>query len=64
MDEVEAPKKKGRGFASMDPERRRALARLGGVAAQEKGNAHRWNSQEAKEAGKRGGARAALARKS
>lgn len=38
----------GRGFAGMTPEQRTAIARLGGKAAQEKGVAHRWDSEEAK----------------
>ncbi len=44
-----------RGFASMDPERQRQIARQGGRAAHEKGTAHEFNSNEAREAGRKGG---------
>jgi uncharacterized protein len=44
-----------RGFASMDPEKQRQIARQGGKAAHEKGTAHEFNSEEAKRAGKKGG---------
>ena len=44
-----------RGFASMDPERQRAIAREGGRAAHEKGTAHEFGSEEAREAGRKGG---------
>lgn len=45
-----------RGFAVMDRERQREIARKGGKAAHEKGTAHRWSEAEAKEAGRKGGA--------
>jgi uncharacterized protein len=44
-----------RGFASMDPELQRKIAREGGRAAHQKGVAHEFNSQEAREAGRKGG---------
>ena len=44
-----------RGFASMSPEKQKEIARLGGRAAHEKGKAHRFNSEEARAAGKKGG---------
>jgi general stress protein YciG len=44
-----------RGFASMDPERQREIASMGGKAAHEKGTAHEFDSQEAAEAGRKGG---------
>jgi general stress protein YciG len=44
-----------RGFASMDSERQREIASEGGKAAHEKGTAHEFNSEEAREAGKKGG---------
>jgi general stress protein YciG len=44
-----------RGFASMDPEKQRAIARKGGRAAHEKGTAHEWTSDEARRAGRKGG---------
>ena len=44
-----------RGFASMDPERQREIASKGGRAAHEKGTAHEFTSEEAREAGRKGG---------
>lgn len=44
-----------RGFASMDPERQREIASQGGKAAHESGNAHEFTSEEAREAGRKGG---------
>jgi len=44
-----------RGFASMDRVRQREIASKGGKAAHEKGTAHEWTSEEAREAGRRGG---------
>jgi general stress protein YciG len=44
-----------RGFASMDPEKQRAIAKKGGRAAHEKGTAHEWTSEEARRAGRKGG---------
>lgn len=44
-----------RGFASMDPEKRRKIASKGGKAAHKKGVAHEWNTAEAREAGRKGG---------
>jgi general stress protein YciG len=41
-----------RGFASMDEEKQRAIASKGGRAAHEKGTAHEFNSEEAREAGR------------
>lgn len=48
----------GRGFASMDPQRQREIASAGGKAAHRKGTAHQWTSEEAREAGKKGGSQA------
>lgn len=48
-------KKSIRGFAAMDVEKQREIARKGGRAAHEQGVAHEWSSQEAREAGKKGG---------
>ena len=48
--------KRGRGFASMDPEKQRSIASKGGKAAHEKGHAHEWTVDEAREAGRKGGA--------
>ena len=44
-----------RGFASMTPEKQRAIASLGGRAAHQLGVAHEWDRQQAQEAGKKGG---------
>ena len=44
---------KPRGFAALSPEQRQAIARSGGKAAQAKGTAHRFTSQEAKLAGRK-----------
>ena len=46
---------KGRGFASMDPQRQREIASEGGKAAHEKGTAHEFTSEEARLAGSKGG---------
>ena len=42
------------GFASMNPELLREIASKGGKAAHSNGTAHRWTSEEAKEASLRG----------
>jgi general stress protein YciG len=44
-----------RGFAAMDGEQRREIASMGGRAAHEKGTAHKWDEEEAAEAGRKGG---------
>lgn len=44
-----------RGFASMNPDKQRLIASKGGKAAHKKGTAHKWTSQEARLAGKKGG---------
>ena len=44
-----------RGFALMDPDRQREIARKGGRAAHEKGTAHQFSTEEAREAGRKGG---------
>ena len=44
-----------RGFAAMDEERQRKIASKGGKAAHEKGTAHEFTSEEAREAGRKGG---------
>ena len=45
----------GRGFSGMDPEKHREIARKGGKAAQATGKAHKFTTEEAKEAGRKGG---------
>lgn len=52
---IQIQKKSVRGFAAMDIEKQREIARKGGRAAHEQGVAHEWSSQEAREAGKKGG---------
>lgn len=47
--------KSERGFAAMDPARQREIAREGGKAAHQSGNAHEFTSEEAREAGRKGG---------
>jgi len=44
-----------RGFASMDATSRREMARKGGRAAHQRGTAHEWTREEAREAGRKGG---------
>jgi uncharacterized protein len=44
-----------RGFASMNEDKQREIAKKGGKAAHEKGNAHEFTSEEAQEAGRNGG---------
>ena len=44
-----------RGFAAMDRERQKQIASEGGRAAHQQGVAHEWSSEEAREAGRKGG---------
>lgn len=44
-----------RGFAAMDPQEQRDIARRGGQAAHKKGTAHEFTPEEARAAGLRGG---------
>ncbi|KKS91702.1 MAG: hypothetical protein UV67_C0022G0008 [Parcubacteria group bacterium GW2011_GWC1_43_12] len=44
-----------RGFASMDPNKQRRIASMGGRAAHAKGTAHEFTSEEARAAGRKGG---------
>jgi general stress protein YciG len=46
---------RGRGFAGMDRERQRQISSQGGKAAHQKGTAHEFDSNEAREAGRKGG---------
>lgn len=55
MPTNEQTPRRGRGFAAMDAERQRAIASAGGRAAHRSGHAHEFNSDEAREAGRRGG---------
>ena len=52
---TQSQKKSNRGFASMDPAKQREIASKGGRAAHEKGTAHQFSADEAREAGKKGG---------
>ena len=47
--------KEHRGFASMDRAKQREIASKGGRTAHQKGTAHEWTSEEARDAGRRGG---------
>ena len=47
--------KADRGFSSMDRVKQREIASKGGKAAHQKGTAHEWTSDEAREAGRKGG---------
>ena len=44
-----------RGFGAMDPDKQREIASKGGQAAHEQGTAHEFTSEEAREAGRKGG---------
>jgi general stress protein YciG len=48
--------KEQRGFASMASNRQREIASMGGKAAHVKGTAHQWTTEEARDAGRKGGA--------
>ena len=52
---MEGVRKERRGFASMSPEKQREIASKGGRAAHEKGTAHEWTPEEARNAGRKGG---------
>lgn len=53
---TETPRRKERrGFASMSSDKQREIASKGGRAAHQKGTAHRWSSDEARAAGRKGG---------
>lgn len=47
--------KRRRGFAALSPEQLRGISSSGGRAAHAKGKAHEFTSEEAKEAGRKGG---------
>lgn len=49
------PRSSGRGFASMDQDKQRAIAAKGGRAAHASGNAHEFSPAEARVAGRKGG---------
>lgn len=49
------PTRSRRGFASMDPEKVKAISAMGGKAAHAAGTAHRFTHDEAMAAGAKGG---------
>jgi hypothetical protein len=51
----DASRNKGRGFAGMDAEQQRQIASAGGRAAHASGHAHEFTSEEARQAGRKGG---------
>ncbi len=55
MSSIASNVQKPRGFAALTPERRREISSKGGVSAHVKGSAHEWDSQAAREAGRKGG---------
>jgi uncharacterized protein len=55
MNESNRAARPNRGFAAMGLEQRREIASKGGKAAHEKGTAHEFTSEEAREAGYKGG---------
>lgn len=56
MSDVAAPKPKGKfGFASMDPSKRREIARLGGLAKRNGLRGFAADAELAKAAGRKGG---------
>ena len=55
QSEPKTSDKSQRGFAAMDPQMQKRIASLGGKAAHKKGNAHEFTTQEAREAGRKGG---------
>ena len=54
--EAKPKPKQRRGFAAMNPDAHRELARAGGIAAHATGLAHSFTSEQARDAGKKGGA--------
>ena len=52
---MDGMRKERRGFASMSAEKQREIASKGGRAAHEKGTAHEWTAEEARNAGRKGG---------
>jgi general stress protein YciG len=47
------------GFENWDKDRQRSIASSGGRAAHAKGTAHEWTAEQARQAGRKGGARRA-----
>jgi general stress protein YciG len=62
-NEISPSRAKGtRGFASMDLSKQREIASRGGTAAHAQGRAHEFTSEEAREAGRKGGQAVSLDR--
>ncbi len=55
MAQEEKDTKRLRGFAAMDAEKQRQIASKGGKIAHQRGNAHEFTPEEAREAGRKGG---------
>jgi hypothetical protein len=55
MENQQAHEKAKRGFAIMNSDQQRRIAAKGGKSAHEQGVAHEWSSDEAREAGRKGG---------
>lgn len=53
QDEVRTPRP--RGLAGVDVEKRREIAKLGGVASHQQGKGHQWTAADARAAGRLGG---------
>jgi len=53
---------KNRGFASMAADKQKEIARKGGRAAHEKGKAHEFTTDEARQAGRKGGEKVSMDR--
>ena len=53
---------RNRGFASMNSDRQKEIARKGGRAAHEKGKAHEFTPDEARQAGRKGGEKVSVNR--
>ena len=55
QETTEAPRPRRRGFAAMDRDRVKEIASKGGKAAHAAGTAHQFSSDEARNAGRKGG---------
>lgn len=56
MTTENTPKKAKRGFSAMSPENHRVIASMGGKASHLPGRGgHEWTSEQAREAGRKGG---------
>ena len=55
QEEPRDQQKTRRGFAAMDPQKQKQIASEGGRAAHKQGDAHEWSTDEAREAGRKGG---------